>query len=183
MLNLKHVMLPRSCDILRDFIYGFTPEEQERIFLAGSGSTDIEAFRYGNTDFFYVPASQRKFFMRHSRRSQILDIWHEIGVSIIMDAMPDVEEAVGAALWRVEDPADKFALYNPCFDFFHKVKPSNPRAFKAYVRTIMQYGQMINRWDCGRSGREGLTSYDLITRTGREGWGPGTEYAPLPILI
>ena len=57
----------------------------------------------------------------------------------------------------------KFALYDPCWAFFHKVKTSRAVEWDWLVETVFRYGPMAaGRWNCHDSGRAGLTSYERI---------------------
>ena len=74
----------------------------------------------------------------------------------------EYEETIGAALCRVQDPVSKMALYDPCWDFFHKFKISKQREFEFVVATVLRYGTMTETWNCLESGVDGLTSYSRI---------------------
>lgn len=159
----RHPQYPLSA--VRAYVQGFSVVEQQRLFQRNSANGS-EAFRMANSDFYYVPAHFRQQFVTHAERSVSLGVMHELAVPILFDAIlpadSDFEVAVGGALYAVRDPVQKIALYNPCYDYYHKIKCSNPVEWVWLVETVMRYGSMTRVWNCGQLGAEGLTSYARI---------------------
>lgn len=148
------------------FVQGFTAEERQRLYQRNS-ATGSEAFRMAFSDMHYIPARFRQQFAHHCERALNHGVVHEtmVGVPIVLDAIvPDdgFELAMGGALFKVTDSVQKIALYDPCWDFYHKIKCSRPIEWAWLVETVMRYGQMTQVWNCGELGAEGLTSYARV---------------------
>jgi len=155
-----------SCPMDRvvNFVNGFSPEEKDRLFHENSVD-DLPSFKMAFSDFYYIPSRYRAIILPHFKRSRELSIFHEIGLPIIFDAVvpsEDTEEIIGGALSTVTDTVKKIALYDPCWDYYHKLKASKPQEFEFLVEAIFRYGPMTGKWDCLDSGSEGLTSYRRI---------------------
>ena len=151
-----------------DFVNGFSLEERQRLYNTNS-DTGQPTIRMANSDFFYIPSRFREMVLPHLKRAHDHLIVTEVAMPIIFDAVlerDDYEELIGAALYRVKATTDKIALYDPCWDYFHKIKSTVPEQFQWLVETIFRYGPMTGKWDCLGSGASGLTSYDRI----RDSW-------------
>ena len=149
---------------VREFVGTFTPAERQRLYAANS-QQGLPSFRMASSDFYYVPARFRLAVANAFTRARKLMVMHEIAVPITFDALLEPHEyevASGAALSSVTDSIKKMALYNPCWDFFHKLKPSIAREWAFTLEAVMRYGAMADTWDCHGSGRDGLTSYALV---------------------
>lgn len=149
---------------IKDFVDGFKLEERNQLYLQNSLTGD-PAFRMANSDFYYVPQRYRKRISEEMKRALVHEVFQEVAVPIIFDCVVgnnSYEVASGAALFRVSDSIQKFALYDPCWDFFHKIKISKKREFEFLIDTILRYGPMTGKWDCLKSGYHGLNSYFRI---------------------
>ena len=149
---------------VQKFAHGFSAEEQQRLFHRNS-ATGEESFRMAFSDFYYVPKKYRTAYITHMERAFDLGVFHEIALPIMFDAAVaenEFEELFGCALWQVTDPVQKISLYNPCWDFYHKIKSSNPREWNWYAEVISTYGYMMPRWNCPPSARKDLNSYSRV---------------------
>lgn len=154
--------------MLVNFVNGFSAQEQQRLFSANSNSTPPQRHvRMASCDMYYIPQQYRAAILPHMKRAREQLIFQEIAVPMIFDAVVpqhDHEIAPGAALDDGKDSAQKMALYNPCWDFYHKMKPGIHKEWVFIVETVLMYGKMMHHWHChDNMGAQGLTSFDRIS--------------------
>lgn len=152
---------------IREFVDGFSTEEKVNLYQTNS-ITGEASFRMANSDIYYVPIRYKDGLLKHLKRARQHMIFHEVAMPITFDAIlqqDEYEELIGGAVFRVEDSVEKFALYDPCWDYMHKFKTSKKREFEWLREQVWRYGPMMASWDCLDSGKEGLTSYFRIRDT------------------
>ncbi len=145
---------------INKFVNELTGEQKTRLFNTNSDK-GLPTFRMANSDFYYVPKAVAPTFLELANNARKHIIFHEIAIPIIFDAIlkrEDYEIAPAATVSRLFEtkPLAKFSLYNPCWDYFHSMKPSHDQEFHWMVETIFRYGPMTGTWDCGETGKEGI---------------------------
>lgn len=142
------------------FVEGFSQGEQARLFSAQGDAQP--SFRMANSDMFYLPARFREQACVHFKRAREHRVPAEVAVPILFDAISeprDWEELFGATLYRIRHPLQKMALFDPCWDYFHKLKPAIEIEFEFHVDQVFRFGPMIATWKC-----EQVTSLQSYTR-------------------
>lgn len=56
----------------------------------------------------------------------------------------------------IQDPLKKMLLYDPCWDFYHKIKTEFETQFDFLQEMTWRYGPMLGKWDCLDSVKDGL---------------------------
>lgn len=128
----------------------FTPIELDRLFRANSAGCSIAQYnvstlsgciRMANSDFYYLPRWLKHRFMEVMVNAEKFGVFHEIAVPAFFDAVVEPENqepTIGAALYRVSNSFSKIGLYDPCFDYFHKMKISIRQERQFFLDTIGQ---------------------------------------------
>jgi len=135
-------------------------EQQKRLFRVNS-DRGLPSFRMANSDFYYVPKSLVPTFLPLLLKARKHMVFHELALSIIFDGILERDQyeitpAACLSMLLENRLLVKFSLYNPCWDYFHKVKPSHDQQFHWMVETVFRYGPMTGKWDCGEHGAGGL---------------------------
>jgi hypothetical protein len=145
---------------INKFVNELTGEQRTRLFNTNS-DRGLPTFRMANSDFYYVPKAVAPTFLELANKARKHIIFHEIAIPIIFDAIlkrDDYEIAPAATISKLLETRFlvKFSLYNPCWDYFHKMKPSHDQQLHWMVETIFRYGPMTGTWDCGEAGKDGI---------------------------
>jgi len=135
-------------------------DQKKRLFNANS-DTGLPTFRMANSDFYYVPKSVVSTFLPLILKARKHMVFHELALPIIFDGILERDQyeitpAAALSILLEKRMLVKFSLYNPCWDYFHKMKPSHDQQFHWMVETVFRYGPMTGRWDCGETGMRGI---------------------------